>query len=150
MLSALWSLLAASSITLGPRGFSFGRRKDLGRCSQCSRAFPALLMPYLPWWLRWYHESEKWKWSHSVVTASVRSHGLQPTRLLRPWNFPSKSAGVGCIVNYCQWNNMNFTTECWAKEAQYKGIPTNRVSFNEIKKNDNNKKLIIHRVKRQE
>ena len=23
-------------------------------------------------------------------------HGLQPTRLLRPWDFPGKSAGVGC------------------------------------------------------
>ena len=42
------------------------------------------------------HESEKWKWSHSVVSHSSRSHGLQPTRLLRPWDFPSKSTGVGC------------------------------------------------------
>ena len=25
-----------------------------------------------------------------------RPHGLQPTRLLRPWDFPGKSAGVGC------------------------------------------------------
>ena len=23
-------------------------------------------------------------------------HGLQPTRLLRPWDFPGKSTGVGC------------------------------------------------------
>ena len=28
------------------------------------------------------HESEKWKWSHSVVSNSSRPHGLQPTRLL--------------------------------------------------------------------
>ena len=42
------------------------------------------------------HESEKWKWSHSVVSDSQWSHGLQPTRLLRPWNFPAKSTGVGC------------------------------------------------------
>ena len=27
---------------------------------------------------------------------SVRPHGLQPTRLLRPWDFPGKSTGVGC------------------------------------------------------
>ena len=33
------------------------------------------------------HESEKWKWSRSVVSDSLRPHGLQPTRLLRPWNF---------------------------------------------------------------
>ena len=42
------------------------------------------------------HESEKWKWSHSVVSDSYRPHGLQPTRLLRPWDFPGKSTGVGC------------------------------------------------------
>ena len=38
----------------------------------------------------------KWKWSHSVVSDSERPHGLQPTRLLRPWGFPGKSTGVGC------------------------------------------------------
>ena len=42
------------------------------------------------------HESEKWKWSRSVVSDSSRPHRLQPTRLLRPWDFPGKSTGVGC------------------------------------------------------
>ena len=42
------------------------------------------------------HESEMWKWSHSVVSDSSRPHGLQPTRLLCPWDFPGKSTGVGC------------------------------------------------------
>ena len=42
------------------------------------------------------HESEKWNWSRSVVSNSSRPHGLQPTRLLRPWDFPGKSTGVGC------------------------------------------------------
>ena len=41
-------------------------------------------------------ESEKWKWSRSVVSDSSRPHGLQPTRLLCPWDFPGKSTGVGC------------------------------------------------------
>ena len=41
-------------------------------------------------------ESEKWKWSRSVVSDSERPHGLQPTRLLHPWDFPGKSTGVGC------------------------------------------------------
>ena len=40
--------------------------------------------------------SNAWKWSHSVLSDSLRSHGLQPTRLLRPWDFPGKSTGVGC------------------------------------------------------
>ena len=42
------------------------------------------------------HESEKWKWSCSVISDSERPHGLQPTRFLRPWDFPGKSTGVGC------------------------------------------------------
>jgi len=42
------------------------------------------------------HESEKWKWSRSVVSDSSRPRGLQPTRLLHPWDFPGKSTGVGC------------------------------------------------------
>ena len=41
-------------------------------------------------------EKWKWKWSRSVVSDSSRPHGLQPTRLFRPWDFPGKSAGVGC------------------------------------------------------
>ena len=32
----------------------------------------------------------------SVVSNSVRPHGLQPTRLLRPWDSPDKNTGVGC------------------------------------------------------
>ena len=27
---------------------------------------------------------------------TLRPHGLQPTRLLSPWNFPGKSTGVVC------------------------------------------------------
>ena len=42
------------------------------------------------------HEIEKWKWSRSVVSNSSRPRGLQPSRLLRPWDFPGKGTGVGC------------------------------------------------------
>ena len=38
----------------------------------------------------------KWKWSRSVVSDFLRPHGLLPTRLLGPWNFPGKNTGVGC------------------------------------------------------
>ena len=31
------------------------------------------------------------------MSDSYRPHGLQPISLLRPWDFPSKSTGVGCI-----------------------------------------------------
>ena len=42
------------------------------------------------------HKSEKWKWSRSVMSNSSPPHGLQPARLLHPWDFPGKSTGVGC------------------------------------------------------
>ena len=42
------------------------------------------------------HESEKWKGSLSVVSDSSWPHRLQPTRLLRPWDFLGKSTGLGC------------------------------------------------------
>ena len=41
----------------------------------------------------------------SVVSDSVRPHGLQPTRLPRPWDSPGKSTGVGAIA---------FSDGCWA------------------------------------
>ena len=34
--------------------------------------------------------------SRSVVSNSLRPHGLQPTRLLCPWDSPGKTTGVGC------------------------------------------------------
>ena len=54
------------------------------------------------------HESEKWKWSRSVVSDSQRPHGLQPTRLLSPWDFPGKSTGVGC---HCLLQYIHVTLE---------------------------------------
>ena len=32
----------------------------------------------------------------SVMSDSLQPHGLQPTRLLCPWNFPGKNTVVGC------------------------------------------------------
>ena len=36
--------------------------------------------------------------THSVMSDSLRLHGLQPTRLFCPWNFPAKNTRVGCHV----------------------------------------------------
>ena len=53
-------------------------------------------MSLLPSLLCIQYESE----SESEVTQSLCDpmdcHGLQPTRLLRPWDFPGNSTGVGC------------------------------------------------------
>ena len=53
------------------------------------------------------HESEKWKGSTSVVSDSLWPHGLQSTRLLRPWDFPGKGTGVGCHCLLHQSTLMN-------------------------------------------
>ena len=34
--------------------------------------------------------------SRSVMSESLRPHGLHPARLLCPWDFPGKNTGVGC------------------------------------------------------
>ena len=52
----------------------------------------------------------KWKWSCSVVSDSLRPHGLQPTRLLHPWDFPGKSTGVGwhCLLELHYYNHWSY------------------------------------------
>ena len=60
-------------------------------------AIPGILQARtLEWVAVSFSNAWKWKWSRSVVSDSWQPHGLQPTRLLRPWNFPGKSTGVGC------------------------------------------------------
>ena len=46
----------------------------------------------------WGHLEGPWKVSQvaSVVFSSLRSHGLQPTRLLCPWDSPGQNSGEGC------------------------------------------------------
>ena len=52
------------------------------------------------------HEGENWKWSRSVMSNPQRPHGLQPSRLLHPWDFPGTSTGVVCHcllwINSCK------------------------------------------------
>ena len=56
---------------------------------------PLCLCPKFPPLIRTpdtgFSESE----SHSVVSGSLSPHGLQPARLLSPWNSPGKNTGVG-------------------------------------------------------
>ena len=60
------------------------------------------------------HKSEKWKWSRSVVSDSSQPHGLQPTRLLHPWDFPARAPEWSAIAfsdngilpsHETEWNN---------------------------------------------
>ena len=80
------------------------------------------------------HESAKWKWSRSVVPDSQRPHGLQPTRLRGPWDFPGKSIGVGC---HCvlQWallqhsNNTFFCCSYWPELVSLVGNPKSYLNY---------------------
>ena len=57
----------------------------------------------LTWEIPWTEElgglqsmGSQVKWSRSVVSDSLLPHGLEPTELLSPWDFPGKNTGVGC------------------------------------------------------
>ena len=71
------------------------------------------------------------------------NHGLQPTRLLRPWDFPGKSTGVGChcllrliqlAMKKQEWrlrgkkikrkNRLSKKRHIWTTDFFYKGIKT--------------------------
>ena len=43
------------------------------------------------------------------MSHSWRPHGLQPTRVLHPWDFPGKSTGVGChcLLQMCSTYKLN-------------------------------------------
>ena len=54
----------------------------------------------LEWVAISFSNAWRWKWRRSVVSDSSWPHGLQPTRLLHPWDLPGKSTGVGfhCLL----------------------------------------------------
>ena len=51
------------------------------------------------------------------MSNSLRPHGLQPSRLLCPWDFPGKSTGVGC---HCllRWR-FYLSTKIWEERFPY-------------------------------
>ena len=52
----------------------------------------------VPWALTWCGEWVTVTSVLSVVSASVQHYGLQPARLLCPWDFSGKNTGVGCCA----------------------------------------------------
>ena len=77
--------------------------------------FPGILQARILEWVAIpspVHESEKWKWRLLVMSNSYQPQGLQPTRLLHPWDCPGKSTGVGC---HCLlWVNLAWLVK-WLK-----------------------------------
>ena len=66
-------------------------------------------------------------WAASVVSDSVRPHRRQPTRLLCPWDPPSKNTGVGChfllqCVKVKSLSHVRLLATPWT--AAYQGPPS--------------------------
>ena len=55
--------------------------------------------------------------SCSVVSASLRPHGLQPARLLHPRNSPGKNTGMGC--HFLLQNDQNHPQEKECKKVKW-------------------------------
>ena len=73
------SSVVQSCMTLQPHGLQHARLPRLWDS-------PGILQSGLPFPSP-MHESEKWKWSRSVMSDSWPAHGLQPTRLLPSMGF---------------------------------------------------------------
>ena len=69
----------------------------------------------LEWVAIYFFNAWKWKWSCSVMSNSSWPHGLQPTRLLPPWDFPGKGTEVGC---QCLLQCMKVKSESESEVAQ--------------------------------
>ena len=82
----------------------------------------------LEWVAISFSNAWKWTWSRSVMSDCWRPHGLQPTRLLCPWDFPGKSTGLGC---HCLlWTNL--TRQHIKKKIHYfanKGLSSQSYGF---------------------
>ena len=59
----------------------------------------------------------------------LATHGLQPTRLLRPWDFPSKSTGMGCHCLLCSWALASFNLDAFSK-ASHNSLPCSKFLLN--------------------
>ena len=58
--------------------------------------------------------------SHSVVSNSVRPHGLEPARLLCPWDSPGQNTGVGSL-SLLQRERGSSQFRCWTQVSQIAG-----------------------------
>ena len=79
--------------------FTATAAKSLQSCPTLCDPIPGILQARTLEWVA-ISFSNAWKRKgrvkSPVVSNSSRPHGLQPTRLLRPWDFPGKITRVGC------------------------------------------------------
>ena len=79
-------------------------------------AIPGILLTRtLEWVAASFSNAGRWKVKVKSLSRvdSSRPHGLQPTRLRRPWDSPGKSTGVGChcLLRPSSAEGSNFSLE---------------------------------------
>ena len=64
------------------------------------------------------------------MSDSWRPHGLQPTRLLHPWDFPGKSIGVSASASVLPMNTQNWSPLGWTGWISLQSMGLSRVFSN--------------------
>ena len=81
------------------------------------------------------HESEKWKWSHLVVSDSSRPHGRQPTRLLQSMGFSRQEYWSG-VLSPSPMHMLISNLKPLSRTQQVKGDPTGPTQQYDITKSE--------------
>ena len=68
--------------------------------------------------------------SYSVMSNSLQPHGLQPTRLLRPWNAPGKNTYA---QSHFKITNLSLSYSCF----QFYPTANNKISSHFVSKEEN-------------
>ena len=75
---------------------------------------PGILQARTLEWVSRISFSNAWKWSHSVVSDSSRTYGLQPTRLLRPWDFTLDKTQRDSSIKFPTDHILRTLLHCWS------------------------------------
>ena len=93
----------------------------------------------------------------SVVSDSLRPHGLQLTRLLCPWNSPGKNTGVACHfllqgifptqgLNSCLWHLMHWQADSLPL-CHLRSLASIAFHFKSSKTTSQKRKKLEHKIK---
>ena len=98
LLHLLWSMLSLDNSAFVPEFFALAEvwwdRVTAG--SKVDQLCSFKIIDYWNLFFDLYENFSSVQFSRSVMSDSLLPHGLQPTRLLHPSDFPGKSTGVGC------------------------------------------------------
>ena len=87
-----------------------------------------MLISHFCWKFLKIYSINQSSWSRSVVSDSLWPYGLQPTRLLHPWNFLGKSTGVGCHFTF--FYNRKCTANAYKERYLQVGVREEEIERN--------------------